>query len=550
MDFRESDYSKESGIIKTGGLELKGSKTFRNKTKLDFSLNSDINKTNSNDIFTSKSVLDNEELSNTHLTTTSENKNLNLSYSMSYQKYFKKIKSTTAYALKLSHKNGNINSVQIDTMASSSNYIYLERTADHNNNSIYGSFNFRKYLFNLLNFETTISFYGSDDRKERIAFDVITNKQDTANSYNYNLKKRDIDIKTYWGLQIAKKTTIGFNMEGTLQNHEYTDLIPYTYNYSISKFSPQYTLSLKTHFNMLVYSELSLVKSYQIPSVTSYQDRITEITPYSLSAGNPNLQKSSTFAIKGTINVATYNLGTLSTDFSLSFGDNTVTTIKRIFTKDTYLPEYGYMARKGAILSTFTNAGNSRSINLKANYSKTFTTMQGRLNINYNWRLSKNPIIKNGEVMYRNSSVQNYAFGYSCVLAKNLRPSINYSLTTTSNKGSGIDVNTSTNRVSIGNNFRFFKRMRLNVSGSYTNTKNSFNSDLDDDSFNMSASTEFNLFKKQLLVNVYLRNIIDNDNNYETKTNSVYTEVSRRINLGRMIEFSLTWRFKNDSSNF
>jgi hypothetical protein len=255
-----------------------------------------------------------------------------------------------------------------------------------------------------------------------------------------------------------------------------------------------------------------------------------------------------TYNITGQINILTYNLGTFSADIMLSFANNTTASISKVFTEDTYLPEYGYKARKGAILTTTTNAGKNRFFNLETQYSKFISSIESSISLSYKFRYLKNPYIKDEEVLYRNNSTHTFTVGYSGSFSRNLKPSITYTLMKNINEGNGPLFSSTTGIVSISNRVRLFKRVSIGFAGYYRYLRNTSAPHTNEDIFNLSADSGFNLFKKRLGVNIYLDNIFDNNNNYSVKSNIVYSEVIKRISLGRKLRFSLSWKFKNDSS--
>ncbi len=548
LDMTESDYLENNRDERSGVFLARGYKTFKNKTKLDFTLQTTLEDLKFNNLNSTKTLLNGQDFKNTHLEKNSTEERLRILLNLSHSLYFAKPKITTTYGANIKLNGGDISDVVFDTLQSSSDKVYLDRTADENMTTIEGYFKLSKNLFKILNWGLNLQYFDDRSRKERMAFDVITTKLDTAGSYNFDLVDQKFNINTSLGLNISKNTTVNIGVSGKILNQEYTDLIPYTYSNSISKFIPSYSLSFRTQYKMWMFSTLNISKSKSVPFVTSFQDRIIESTPYSLSAGNPNLKMVDTYNITGQINILTYNLGTFSADIMLSFANNATASISKVFTEDTYLPEYGYKARKGAILTTTTNAGKNRFFNLETQYSKFISSIESSISLSYKFRYLKNPYIKDEEVLYRNNSTHTFTVRYSGSFSRNLKPSINYTLMKNINEGNGPLFSSTTGIVSISNRVRLFKRVSIGFTGYYRYLRNTSAPHTNEDIFNLSADSGFNLFKKRLGVSVHLDNIFDNNNNYSVKSNIVYSEVIKRISLGRKLRFSLSWKFKNDSS--
>lgn len=134
-------------------------------------------------------------------------------------------------------------------------------------------------------------------------------------------------------------------------------------------FQPSASLNYTISPTRRIYVNYS--SNAQQPGVEQLRNELNYQNPLSLSGGNPDLKQSNMHSVYiGYTAAKTEKSRTFSLNFNGSVTAREIATKQVFFTEDTPLPEYnGYIAPKGATLTTPVNVNGAGSMRFGAGYS-------------------------------------------------------------------------------------------------------------------------------------------------------------------------------------
>ena len=315
-------------------------------------------------------MLDGETLNQVATSQRSDGDSYNISENLAWSHAFKEGKHGFSLSADGTLSKNNDDGWQVDSLSSTSDRTYLENTAEGHNRSVSGGigyfYRFKEKYSVGINYH--ISYENS--RSKRLAVDRFTGQVDTSLTYdysrNYTTQNYTFNIshfteKLYFAVNAGYRSS-RLNKDEAFPD-ERRDRITFR------SFQPSASLNYTISPTRRIYVNYS--SNAQQPGVEQLRNELNYQNPLSLSGGNPDLKQSNMHSVYiGYTAAKTEKSRTFSLNFNGSVIAREIATKQVFFTEDTPLPEYnGYIAPKGATLTTPVNVNGAGSMRFGAGYS-------------------------------------------------------------------------------------------------------------------------------------------------------------------------------------
>ena len=242
-------------------------------------------------------------------------------------------------------------------------------------------------------FSTSYSFDRNYDRSKMLAIDFLGNPKgqlDPVNSYSYTNDNYSHSLRA--GINYGRD---GLWIMGSIAGAIYQ--IARDEHFPEKRRFPRQFFQLNPWFNLMTgksarrFSVTIMSNSQMIPT-ESLRSTLDATSPLSLRAGNPNLKLPND--LSGLVGL-TFNNAPKARTFSIRFSGgytfNYITSQRRLFLEETYLPQYDYTAQKGAQLSTQTNVEGCYNLSGSADFSQQISSLRSTVRVGINYSFQQTP---------------------------------------------------------------------------------------------------------------------------------------------------------------
>ena len=140
-----------------------------------------------------------------------------------------------------------------------------------------------------------------------------------------------------------------------------------------------------------------------IPAVEQYRDRLDDSNPMFLTAGNPNLRKSTTNYIDILYNIPLEKyLSQFSVSSRIEFTSDAIVNKKTFYSTPSTLEHFGYPVKPGTTVSTFENCAGSWSADVEIRYTKRLQKIGSTITGICSVHRSQTPYFKTDELVFVN----------------------------------------------------------------------------------------------------------------------------------------------------
>ena len=326
----------------------------------------------------------------TRLNNDSDNRNIRFNTRLSYYLTLSK-RSSLEFLVSGNYGTQDQNSWQVDTTASVQGLqVKLRNNGDGSQYSFSTSVDYNYKIGKNARFSTSYSFDRNYDRSKMLAIDFLGNPKgqlDPVNSYSYTN-----DNYSRAGINYGRD---GLWIMGSIAGAIYQ--IARDEHFPEKRRFPRQFFQLNPWFNLMTGKSarrfsITIMSNSQMIPTESLRSTLDATSPLSLRAGNPDLKLPND--LSGSVGL-TFNNAPKARTFSIRFSGgytfNYITSQRRLFLEETYLPQYDYTAQKGAQLSTQTNVEGCYNLSGSADFSQQISSLRSTVRVGINYSFQQTP---------------------------------------------------------------------------------------------------------------------------------------------------------------
>lgn len=329
----------------------------------------------------------------TRLNNDSDNRNIRFSTQLSYYLSLSK-RSSLSFSVRGSYGSQDQNGWQVDTTASVQGLqVKLRNNGDGSQYSFSTSVDYNYKIGENARFSTSYSFDRNYDRSKMLAIDFLGDPKgqlDPVNSYSYTNDNYSHSLRA--GINYGRD---GLWIMGSIAGAIYQ--IARDERFPEKRRFPRQFFQLNPWFNLMTgksarrFSVTIMSNSQMIPT-ESLRSTLDATSPLSLRAGNPDLKLPNDLS---GLAILSFNNAPKARTFSIRFSGgytfNYITSQRRLFLEETYLPQYDYTAQKGAQLSTQTNVEGCYNLSGSADFSQQISSLRSTVRVRINYSFQQTP---------------------------------------------------------------------------------------------------------------------------------------------------------------
>lgn len=329
----------------------------------------------------------------TRLNNDSDNRNIRFSTQLSYYLSLSR-RSSLSFSVRGSYGSQDQNGWQVDTTASVQGLqVKLRNNGDGSQYSFSTSVDYNYKIGENARFSTSYSFDRNYDRSKMLAIDFLGNPKgqlDPVNSYSYTNDNYSHSLQA--GINYGRD---GLWIMGSIAGAIYQ--IARDERFPEKRRFPRQFFQLNPWFNLMTgksarrFSVTIMSNSQMIPT-ESLRSTLDATSPLSLRAGNPDLKLPNDLS---GLAILSFNNAPKARTFSIRFSGgytfNYITSQRRLFLEETYLPQYDYTAQKGAQLSTQTNVEGCYNLSGSADFSQQISSLRSTVRVGINYSFQQTP---------------------------------------------------------------------------------------------------------------------------------------------------------------
>lgn len=334
-----------------------------------------------------------DDKTRTQLNNDSDNRNIRFNTRLSYYLTLSK-RSSLEFLVSGNYGTQDQNGWQVDTTASVQGLqVKLRNNGDGSQYSFSTSVDYNYKIGKNARFSTSYSFDRNYDRSKMLAIDFLGNPKgqlDPVNSYSYTNDNYSHSLRA--GINYGRD---GLWIMGSIAGAIYQ--IARDERFPEKRRFPRQFFQLNPWFNLMTgksarrFSVTIMSNSQMIPT-ESLRSTLDATSPLSLRAGNPDLKLPND--LSGLVGL-TFNNAPKARTFSIRFSGgytfNYITSQRRLFLEETYLPQYDYTAQKGAQLSTQTNVEGCYNLSGSADFSQQISSLRSTVRVGINYSFQQTP---------------------------------------------------------------------------------------------------------------------------------------------------------------
>ena len=334
-----------------------------------------------------------DDKTRTQLNNDSDNRNIRFNTRLSYYLTLSK-RSSLEFLISGNYGTQDQNGWQVDTTASVQGLqVKLRNNGDGSQYSFSTSVDYNYKIGKNARFSTSYSFDHNYDRSKMLAIDFLGDPKgqlDPVNSYSYTNDNYSHSLRA--GINYGRD---GLWIMGSIAGAIYQ--IARDERFPEKRRFPRQFFQLNPWFNLMTgksarrFSVTIMSNSQMIPT-ESLRSTLDATSPLSLRAGNPDLKLPND--LSGLVGL-TFNNAPKARTFSIRFSGgytfNYITSQRRLFLEETYLPQYDYTAQKGAQLSTQTNVEGCYNLSGSADFSQQISSLRSTVRVGINYSFQQTP---------------------------------------------------------------------------------------------------------------------------------------------------------------
>ncbi len=272
--------------------------------------------------------------------------------------------------------------------------ITLSMEGNGNRWSVKNSLSYLPSKNNSTNVFLSYNIDSDHSRKQRLAWNTLTEEVDPLNTYSYrsreivhtpevglqlNLKKLFLDFTVGWKQATSRDDRIGGS-----------DRRSKDFNGWVGRLNIINTGMKKIGFDLVYTLDL------QLPNVVQWRPELDNSNLYFLSSGNPNLKASPTHQLQLNENFKLNKYGhSLRFTQTIGYTRHPIGNRTLYFAEETYLPDYDYTVLAGSSLSTFDNMNEAWKLNLRMAWELPLTKIKSKLSVTPSFDFSRTPYYYN-----------------------------------------------------------------------------------------------------------------------------------------------------------
>ena len=329
----------------------------------------------------------------TRLNNDSDNRNIRFNTRLSYYLTLSK-RSSLEFLVSGNYGTQDQNGWQVDTTASVQGLqVKLRNNGDGSQYSFSTSVDYNYKIGKNARFSTSYSFDRNYDRSKMLAIDFLGNPKgqlDPVNSYSYTNDNYSHSLRA--GINYGRD---GLWIMGSIAGAIYQ--IARDERFPEKRRFPRQFFQLYPWFNLMTGKSarrfsITIMSNSQMIPTESLRSTLDATSPLSLRAGNPDLKLPND--LSGLVGL-TFNNAPKARTFSIRFSGgytfNYITSQRRLFLEETYLPQYDYTAQKGAQLSTQTNVEGCYNLSGSADFSQQISSLRSTVRVGINYSFQQTP---------------------------------------------------------------------------------------------------------------------------------------------------------------
>lgn len=329
----------------------------------------------------------------TRLNNDSDNRNIRFNTRLSYYLTLSK-RSSLEFLVSGNYGTQDQNGWQVDTTASVQGLqVKLRNNGDGSQYSFSTSVNYNYKIGKNARFSTSYSFDRNYDRSKMLAIDFLGDPKgqlDPVNSYSYTNDNYSHSLQA--GINYGRD---GLWIMGSIAGAIYQ--IARDERFPEKRRFPRQFFQLNPWFNLMTGKSarrfsITIMSNSQMIPTESLRSTLDATSPLSLRAGNPDLKLPND--LSGLVGL-TFNNAPKARTFSIRFSGgytfNYITSQRRLFLEETYLPQYDYTAQKGAQLSTQTNVEGCYNLSGSADFSQQISSLRSTVRVGINYSFQQTP---------------------------------------------------------------------------------------------------------------------------------------------------------------
>lgn len=362
----------------------------------------------------------------THLNNDSDNRNIRFSTRLSYRFALSK-RSSLAFSVNGQYGTQDQDGWQVDTTASVQGLqVKLRNNGDGLRYNFETSADYNYKIGENTRFSTSYSFNRSYDRSKMLAVDFLSDPKgalDPVNSYNYTNDSYSHNLQTGLhygrdGLWIMATLTGSVHQVARDERFPEKRRFPRTF-YQLNPWFSLMTGQSKRRFHLNISSMPQMIPTESLRST------LDATNPLSLRAGNPDLKLPNN--LMGSAGLS-FNNAPKARTFSIHFGGgytfNYITSQRKLFLEETYLPQYDYTAQKGAQLSTQTNVEGCYSLNGSVNFSQQISSLRSTVNAGINYNFQQTPYFLDETLYHSGRHALSFRAGFESGFSSKVKISV------------------------------------------------------------------------------------------------------------------------------
>lgn len=329
----------------------------------------------------------------TRLNNDSDNRNIRFNTRLSYYLTLSK-RSSLEFLVSGNYGTQDQNGWQVDTTASVQGLqVKLRNNGDGSQYSFSTSVDYNYKIGKNARFSTSYSFDRNYDRSKMLAIDFLGDPKgqlDPVNSYSYTNDNYSHSLQA--GINYGRD---GLWIMGSIAGAIYQ--IARDERFPEKRRFPRQFFQLNPWFNLMTGKSarrfsITIMSNSQMIPTESLRSTLDATSPLSLRAGNPDLKLPND--LSGLVGL-TFNNAPKARTFSIRFSGgytfNYITSQRRLFLEETYLPQYDYTAQKGAQLSTQTNVEGCYNLSGSADFSQQISSLRSTVRVGINYSFQQTP---------------------------------------------------------------------------------------------------------------------------------------------------------------
>ena len=306
-----------------------------------------------------------------------------------------KKKNTFTLSSSLNLVQGGRKGWQVDTLETSSRYVFLCRDWDNNDRTWHTKLEFNRVISRLLKISLTGAYSYKENSSNGFGENRLTGLLDTNNTRNYTFYGNSCSVGgvlMYYGdrVEITGGGTINYQSRNQVERFPVREQSKDRFLF----FNPKW--SLRATFSPTLNLSADYSSQTTLPTAGQLRREINDANPLYLSGGNPLLKPTKEHKWIILFNKIILPSSAFKTEIYFTLTQDPIVSNSRYFTETTHLSEYDYTVERGATLNTYENSDPKYELSIKFGYDR-FWSFLGRCKFETAYFRMKEPSFMLGE---------------------------------------------------------------------------------------------------------------------------------------------------------